>query len=92
MSLVVLAVIGCAPAVQERPLRSPTLDYRANTVTTADGKELGADERPPEDTLQAGLRGGIGIDKVRLGPGWVIEDGRLSYDSTEVVGGHVAQE
>ncbi|HEY5958331.1 MAG TPA: hypothetical protein VIV60_17325 [Polyangiaceae bacterium] len=83
-----IALVGCQASQSESapPLRSPTLDYPAPAPTTADGRSIGADEKPPGDRLQEGAR--VGTDPA-LAPGWEAHHGALTYDPKRQLDGAV---
>ncbi|HYO95150.1 MAG TPA: hypothetical protein VER33_11595 [Polyangiaceae bacterium] len=82
----VLSSVACSPASSEAPLRSPTRDYPPAPTTTADGETLGADGVEPADRLGEGPSAGTDSS---LAPGWKAEDGKLTHDPKERVGGAV---
>lgn len=56
-----LSAMACSPPNEaNRPLRSPTLDYPHPPSQTSDGQVVGADRRPPDDTLRMGPKVGPG--------------------------------
>jgi hypothetical protein len=50
-----LLSISCAPS-NDAPVRSPTSDFPHPPAQTSDGRVVGVDGRPPEDTLRSGAR------------------------------------
>jgi hypothetical protein len=76
------AASGCAPkAPADRPMRSPSLDYPTPPAQTSDGRVLGADGKPPADTLKTGP------SNEGPAPGWRSGEGTPSYDANDRVGG-----
>lgn len=53
-----LLVAACGGSQNDRPLRSPSLDYPLPPSQTSDGEVVGADRTPPGDKLEQGPRVG----------------------------------
>lgn len=84
--LVSLAIIGCAPASRDAPMRSPSNDYRPPAPTTSDGRTVGVDGVAPADRLEESAAAGT---ESGLAPGWKIDKDGLKHDPKERVGGQV---
>jgi hypothetical protein len=74
-----LALAACGGEKENsRDSRSPSHDYGREPPRSTDGQVIGADGRPPGDTLRQGPT--AGTDGVKPAPGWHRDEKGLHYD------------
>lgn len=82
VSLIALALLGCAPAGRDAPLRSPTIDAQPPAPQTSDGRVVGVDNKSPDAHL------GEGATTAHLSPGWERDErGLLRYNEQSKASG-----